>query len=1303
MFGLLPIRSRFKTFVGWTSTVSLFLFALFGFAKQSDLVIEFLVRIGIPLWLLDLLCIISISIFLLTIVIIIFVFPVIVKIYYWIRRHLAFRLISYSRSNRINLSKMDAYTIDINRAMELRQFRKLRDSNNSKAIILTGPHGVGKSWFAARFSKHYDFWYSFRGPGDGDYEMSASDIRSLLLVCAQWLGRKDFLNEIKSKKEIGQKEINDFCEKLKQRSSRLFFDGVEALLDDKTSVFASREISFFFEKIIKSTSVFRVVITSRVVPYLARKKALDQLGGVSTMQLGGLKPQDGVALLSETRSIPKDNLLQLSNDVEGNPLLLRILRGYALRSAGDGILTNLMGGQAIPMAGASPAPWLEKFSAGGAELVYRLSLVADPVSLESIKVLCGEDLNGAYWARELVDRSLLEFDPRRNTYSLYPTISQLALDVLQKDKRRMHRVLHCAANMYMQMTSKEKPPSEWVSLTDCQATTRALDLYLALREPEKATFLLVDRLHKPLRDWGEWQRLCDYYGILLGLWLNLGRKSYNQMFQFAGALRNYGKILVSMAMYREAVSLLREHQYAVNRIGEQRLICLAISEIGAAYRKLGRIDKAIRCFRKCQKLAQEKEDRPDEANAYYRIGDAHCRKGDAQLAIKNLEKGLELSTATDQERLRGRICACLGRAYHALGEYDRAKKYYEQSLEVARGLGDKAEEVVAYGSLAYSHYSLAQYGKALEFLDKRLAFVEGIGDKRSVAYTLDSKGKNYRGMGEFSRAISLHERALSIDTEIENKLGMSREHYSLGQAYWLLGGYKEAEKHLLDCRRLAKEVGDKRGWADAENMLGKVCRVRGQFKQAIRHHRKSLRKAQEIGDKGLEIETYCQKGIVNQERGLYSRALEHQHRALSIAEAIDNRRREAYAHSNLGTTYYYMSNYPESYRHHILALKNRRKIGDARGQAKSYGNLGLVFTALGKDGVAKKAHEKCLDIAKRISDRRVEGIAYGNLGCVYNAQGHFSESIKYQKRSLKIALGIGDRVKEAEAYANLGSVMTNQGEYREAIELHRKSLRIFKQIGDRRGECVAHANLGRTHHARGHRGWALNYHKKSLKIALEIGDRRSESEAYGNQGITKDAQQKYEEAVKLHKKRLEIAKEIGDPRGVSLAYGGLGNAYLSLGEFSVAENYYRMHLSLAQQIGDRLGEGNANSNLACAHKKLGQTDKALEFAQSALDLQREIGNLRGMAIGNHNIADLQFANGNCSEAVSFGVRGLFLAAKIGMPDIEKDLSLLRNCIKKLGRSQFMKIVVESEGESGAQKINRILSRRKYKHRRKRAS
>jgi len=230
----------------------------------------------------------------------------------------------------------------------------------------------------------------------------------------------------------------------------------------------------------------------------------------------------------------------------------------------------------------------------------------------------------------------------------------------------------------------------------------------------------------------------------------------------------------------------------------------ALSNLGFAYTKTGKVDQALNCYHKAL------ESDPLYPEAHYNLARLLQADGHLDEAIVHFKKSID--TRPDHYLSH----ACLADAYLKAGDYDRALACFEEARKL------KPEEAETHHNVSYALRKLGRLDDALASSMRA--------SELSPDYTLayNTRGLIYEDCGKTSEAESCYKMALSYNPDYVDALSN------------LAGVYRESERHSEAVELLKKAYSIDPLHVETLNNLGATYRELGDLELARDYYLKAL-------------------------------------------------------------------------------------------------------------------------------------------------------------------------------------------------------------------------------------------------------------------------------------------------------------------------------------------------------------------------------------------------------------------------------------------------------------------------------
>jgi ATP/maltotriose-dependent transcriptional regulator MalT/DNA-binding SARP family transcriptional activator len=239
-----------------------------------------------------------------------------------------------------------------------------------------------------------------------------------------------------------------------------------------------------------------------------------------------------------------------------------------------------------------------------------------------------------------------------------------------------------------------------------------------------------------------YRRLGNYDRALLDVEeaLSLTFKQENAVMQdiYVATQRLKGQCLFGFGRLHEAITWLEKALKSFQVLENKDSIPILETELGVAYRRLGKLDIAARYYANALNSWGQSGNSGWKAHVLNNLAILHQMTGKLEDAFSCLDQALQIAEETGYSRIQSLVLISLGDILTELEDLDSARAYYEQALTIATHLG-------------YSAYILyASLGEA------RLTRLEG--DSVRALHDLEMVKVSQSHLGPYERAL------LSLET-----------------------------------------------------------------------------------------------------------------------------------------------------------------------------------------------------------------------------------------------------------------------------------------------------------------------------------------------------------------------------------------------------------------------------------------------------------------------------------------------------------------------------------------------------------
>ena len=216
----------------------------------------------------------------------------------------------------------------------------------------------------------------------------------------------------------------------------------------------------------------------------------------------------------------------------------------------------------------------------------------------------------------------------------------------------------------------------------------------------------------------------------------------------------------------------------------------------------------------------------------------------------------------------------LGLITYSLQRYEEAEGWHQKALEIRRRIEDEAEVAHECHRLALVAEGRHQLDDALEWYHRARTAYERVGDKASSAALYYRLGLIAQAQYQYEDAIEWYQRGLLVYEELEDETGGAGELYQLGVIAIQRHEYQEAEEWLKQALGAYERLADEIGMANAHHHLGVVAHAQQRYQEAegLYHTALEIFGRLEAGEVAAAI-TWGQLGLLADQHGNYPHAV----------------------------------------------------------------------------------------------------------------------------------------------------------------------------------------------------------------------------------------------------------------------------------------------------------------------------------------------------------------------------------------------------------------------------------------------
>ena len=591
----------------------------------------------------------------------------------------------------------------VGRRAELRRWQNDVLSGKTRALLITGPGGQGKTALAGELALSLQkrgwrvfAWRAQLGSAWRSFEFEME--MALEKAHAERYDRaKGGLN---SDGERARWLFGLLAEQFNGQVA-LFLDNLETLQDPSTLHLRDPQVKAWMEAAQVAPELTLLVTSRWKIPnWNGEHLPLDHASYGDFLQMARLLAQNGQMPASLLQD--RDKMHRVYDALGGNSRGLGFFAAAAqgMMTAADEeeFMQAVAKAQEDEKADMAIEVIYKHLPAYAQTLLHRLPAFAEPVPVEGL-IKLGLDLpNPQELVSRLLDVSLLGAQEEPSWDAVQYACAALVRDWLSQNKLVDENPawLNSVAEYHVYLLSNERP-TVGQAMTAIQALRRA-------GRTAQADRLTLDVIIGPLTNAG-------LYRTLLGEWLPPILNSPDKQTR-GQALGQGGKLLLHLGDFKQALPVLQESLAIQQEIGDKAGEGATLNNISTLYHAQGEYATALEYLKKSLAIMQE-------------IGD---KKGEGT-TLNNISQ-----------------------IYDAQGDYATALEYMKKSLAIMQEIGDKKGEGTTLNNISQIYAAQGEYATALEYLKKSLAIRQEIGDKAGLCATLFNMGHIYAQNNEMQEA-----------------------------------------------------------------------------------------------------------------------------------------------------------------------------------------------------------------------------------------------------------------------------------------------------------------------------------------------------------------------------------------------------------------------------------------------------------------------------------------------------------------------------------------------------------------------
>ncbi|MCH7623085.1 MAG: CHAT domain-containing protein [Nitrospinae bacterium] len=470
----------------------------------------------------------------------------------------------------------------------------------------------------------------------------------------------------------------------------------------------------------------------------------------------------------------------------------------------------------------------------------------------------------------------------------------------------------------------------------------------------------------------------------------------------------------------------------VDFLPDKSLVERIVKTLAQAAYNLEDYPKAIQYQEELVKLAAQKEDPEEKAEALYFLGILYSRAENYPTAVGYLREALAIYEEYE-------ILDRLAENYSQLGiveenalDYDKALAAFTASLTLNEEIGEdlnRGRELRRIGRIYYLR--LNQFAEARKYFQQAYQLFEELENNEQKVETLLELGLVAEKLGDFTQALDFYQKAQTLASAEDLQKGLSKALLYQANSHWFQGNYQKAFRFQKESLNIAEAENDKRQQTFIYNTLGLIYWTLNDSERALEHLNHSLELAQEIRSTLDVASANNNIGLVYRNDKNYEKSIEYFNRALKKDIELKSKWGQGDTKRNLGMSFLRMGQLDQAEPHIMQAIELSREIGNQTNLVKAMLESGHLAIEKNDCDKAILIFQETGTLAEKLNIPEVHWRALRGGGVCLAKAGKLTEAVELYKQ----AVAVVDRMRAAikvEEFQN-GFLTDKQDVYKELI------------------------------------------------------------------------------------------------------------------------------------------------------------------------------------------------------------------------------------------------------------------------------
>ena len=294
---------------------------------------------------------------------------------------------------------------------------------------------------------------------------------------------------------------------------------------------------------------------------------------------------------------------------------------------------------------------------------------------------------------------------------------------------------------------------------------------------------------------------------------------------------------------------------APDRVGLQRLHANLLVEWADFLNRQLKLDRLIPIAQEAIRQAALVEDAACEARGCLLLALAQLTRGDNQIALPLLERGLQRARAGNIPAIEGLLLRHIGNVWRQRGDLSQEASYLQQALHVQRACHNRAEEQTVLFWLGNNRYHLHDYEAGLSYLKVADRLNAAVGDAWRASKIEYARGLIEAALGNYASARERLAHVVQVNVELGDRWQTANALAHLAAANAKLGQYDDAVTQAREAIAIAEDGNLREAASDAAILLAYILLDMRQWDEARSLFARSLQHWQAMGQTASIAET----------------------------------------------------------------------------------------------------------------------------------------------------------------------------------------------------------------------------------------------------------------------------------------------------------------------------------------------------------------------------------------------------------------------------------------------------------------